>query len=156
MSHRNLVPRALLPHLEAPRQVSHESQTGTRGSSGSLGCRLGLADWWQKLTRGLIYLKRPLLEILAVLSQLKMNFTIYTDPGPSPVCLKVPENSEVLKLFMNFFVRWKSCKSPVNCVFVFSTWRTGWCKQCDFKPSRSTSSDNLVDSKDKLERREVI
>ncbi|KAK2574346.1 hypothetical protein P5673_000498 [Acropora cervicornis] len=23
-----------------------------------------------------------------------MNFTIYTDPGPSPVCLKVPENSE--------------------------------------------------------------
>ena len=39
MSNRNLVPRALVPHLEAPRQVSHESQTGTRGSSGQQDCR---------------------------------------------------------------------------------------------------------------------
>lgn len=90
VSHLNLVPRALLPHLEAPRQVSQESHTGTRGSR--------VVTW-------LNLFEATLLEILAVLSRLKMNFTIYTDPSPSPVCLKVPENSEVLKLFMNLFVR---------------------------------------------------
>lgn len=35
-------------------------------------------------------------KALEVLSWLRMNFSIYTDPGPSPLCLKLAENAEVL------------------------------------------------------------
>lgn len=116
-----------------------------------------MVTWSLKLSRGLIYLKRPLLEILEVSSRLKMNFTIYTDPGPSPVCLKVAENSEVLKLLMKPFQLGESLGRVGLTVFLFFQHdETGWCGQCDFKPSRSTSSNNLVDSKDKFGRREVV